>query len=103
MKRTVTMIIAAAALAFAACGSGASGSVAIEHDASSRQVAYAARRLADALRESGYTLVDALTPQPGEADTRITLAVDTSGGLVAEAFSIEPVGGRITITGGDDR
>ncbi len=101
MKITTRLLIvicaATTALLFESCSGGASGSVEISHDASSKQQSYAARRLSEALAGSGYTVVET------GGDVRIELAVDAAGGLVAEAFRIEPGTETISITGGDAR
>ena len=70
--------------------------VALEHDAENPRVAYAARRLGEALVERGYSVTGANT-----AERSVRFAVNE--GLGPEAFTIAASDRALTVTGGDDR
>jgi hypothetical protein len=72
--------------------------VVIEHDATSLQAAYAARKLGETLTATGYSA----GPAPVTAGWRVILAVDR-GRLRPEAFAVTTAEREISITGGDER
>ncbi|MFP4172707.1 MAG: glycoside hydrolase family 20 zincin-like fold domain-containing protein [Candidatus Hydrogenedentota bacterium] len=75
-----------------------SADVYVEHDSTVPRAAYAAGALDEALEEKGYRVSD----QKADDLFVVKLAVDADG-LEAEAFSIHPDGGTITVHGGDER
>lgn len=95
MKKTVAIL--AAVVLFGAHAASAEV-VRIVHDESKPQAAYAARKLASALKEVGHEITSKHTGY----DHLISLAVHRER-LPAEAFSIIPEGKTITVYGGDDR
>lgn len=72
--------------------------VAMVYDRESPQASYAARKLGDALKEKGFTVINERTGY----DYLVSLAVHPAR-LKKEAYSIIPEGKFITIYGGDDR
>ena len=76
--------------------SGCQQSVSIHYDDSSRQETYASNKLKKVLKEYGYSV------KQKNGNYQVNFAIDNSQ-LVAESFSISPVGEKINITGGDQR
>jgi hypothetical protein len=73
--------------------------VAIVHQAASPQARYAARRLGQALGETGY---DVRPTSPGAGDFVVRLGVEPDR-LPAEAFALAPSRSALAIDGGDAR